>query len=376
MGARLTTKGAGMTEPVGGTFRGDWNTDTRYRAHDQVAYAGSVYVASTTHTSGATFDPAKFAVSAPASGAVLLNPPLVNSAYVGNVATPPLSSQGGSGNPWLALQQPYSAGDNNPDAMQFFSTASDGTTKIKTAWWNGNGEYRAAPSAANRIGARIFEYAEGAGGPSTGRFFELSTNPSISANREPLLGGYGTGHPTKPGWIEATRVLSALLGVSAGGAYNSTTGVTFRGLTGSPGAPTTGTWAAGDAVIDSTGALLVCTGAGTPGTWTGSAWTDLTLPPGMLHGTVHAAARLEPGGIVRVRGSLSSGVGTGFTAGVTIATLPAGRWPATAMTFPSRQAGAGIALTINTDGTITSSTTIGTGGGVVVLLDNIALSTT
>ncbi len=106
------------------------------------------------------------------------------------------------------------------------------------------------------------------------------------------------------------------------------------------------------------------------------AWGDLSLPAGMSHGTVHAAARTEPFGAVRVRGSLSSDVGTGFTAGATIATLPAGTRPSAAMTFPSRQAGAGIALTRNTDGTVTSSSTIGTGGGVAVLLDNIAFSTT
>ncbi len=106
------------------------------------------------------------------------------------------------------------------------------------------------------------------------------------------------------------------------------------------------------------------------------AWTDLTLPAGMSHGTVRAQCRSEPFGVVRVRGSITSDVGTGFTAGVTIATLPAGKRPAAAMTFPSRQAGAGIALTINTDGTVTSSSTIGTGGGIVVLLDNIQFSTT
>lgn len=46
------------------------------------------------------------------------------------------------------------------------------------------------------------------------------------------------------------------------------TGVTgaFVGATNS-GAPSTGTWAAGQFVIDKTGAIWVCTAGGTPGTW-------------------------------------------------------------------------------------------------------------
>lgn len=120
------------------------------------------------------------------------------------------------------------------------------------------------------------------------------------------------------------------------------------------------------AAIGPAGELIVAAGA----------WVDLTLPAGMSHGAVHAQCRLEPAGVVRVRGSITSDVGTGFGAGATLATLPAGKRPASAATFQSRQGGAGIALTINTDGTVTSSSAIGTGGGVAVLLDNIALATT
>lgn len=201
-----------------------------------------------------------------ASGAVLLNPPKSGGTYVGNVAQPPDPAQGQNGAPWLKLQQPYSATDDNPDALQFHSTNSSGQT-IKTGWANGNGELRGAPSAYNRLGGRWFELAENRGGPSTGRFFELSTNPTNSANREPLLGAYGTGHSSQPGWMVATRVLAGLQGVRAGGNYNGLSPINFRGVRTTAGAPTTGTWVTNDAVIDSGGALWVCTVAGTPGTW-------------------------------------------------------------------------------------------------------------
>ncbi|MEU4171018.1 hypothetical protein AB0F46_29575 [Streptomyces sp. NPDC026665] len=44
--------------------------------------------------------------------------------------------------------------------------------------------------------------------------------------------------------------------------------IRFHGMRGTPGAPTTGDWAAGDLVIDSAGAWHLCTATGTPGSWT------------------------------------------------------------------------------------------------------------
>ncbi|SBT63918.1 hypothetical protein GA0070622_0886 [Micromonospora sediminicola] len=213
-----------------------------------------------------------------AAGAVLLNPPASGGSYVGNTAQPPDPAQGQNGNPWLKLTQPFSGADDNPDAVQFFSTSSTGQS-IKTGWFNGNGELRAAPSLPNRVAGRVFEAYENRGGPSTGRFFELSTNPSVAANREALLGAYGTGNSTKPGWIEATRVLSGLQGVRAGGSYNSLSGVNFRGQKTGTGAPTTGTWATGDAVVDAAGVLWLCTAGGTPGTWAGGGGSAVSVMP-------------------------------------------------------------------------------------------------
>lgn len=209
-----------------------------------------------------------FALLSPAqaSGAVLLNPPLSGGAYVGNIVQPPPTGQA---EPWLQMRQPYTASGTNPDSIALYSTHSDGTTPLKTFWVNGNNEVQAAPSSPFRPSGRFFEAYEAVGGPSTVRFFELSTNPTNSANREALFGAYGTAHPTQPGWMVATRVLAGLQGVRAGGGYNGLAAVNFRGFKATVGSPTTGTWAAGDALIDSAGQLWICTASGAPGAWAG-----------------------------------------------------------------------------------------------------------
>lgn len=299
-----------------------------------------------------------------AAGAVLLNPPLSAGDYIGNVATPPLSSQG---QPWMRLQQPYSAADDNPDAIQYGSTTAGGGW-IKTSWFNGNSEFRSAPSTVNRIAHRVFEYAEGLGGPSTGRYAEWSTNPTNAGLREPLLGGYGTSHPSKPGWVEATRVLSALLGVRAGGNYNSLTATTFRGQKTGSGAPSTGTWAAGDVVLDATGTVYLCTAAGTPGTWAGAAaptaYTALTMGTNITQGSKQLASRLDRGGDSgRLRGFVTASAG--ISAGAVIATIPttAHRPAATAITIV-RYTGGGSKCDIATNGEITLGSALTNGQSV------------
>jgi hypothetical protein len=296
------------------------------------------------------------------SGAVLLNPPLQGgTTYVGNIVQPPPSTQG---EPWLQMRQPYSAGDNNPDAIQLFSTHSNGTTPIKTGWSNGNNEGRDAPSTANRIARRVFEFYESLGGPSTSRFFELSTNPAISANREPLFGAYGTGHSTQPGWMVATRVLAGLLGVRAGGNYNSLSAINFRGVRATTGAPASGTWVTNDIVLDSAGTLYLCTAGGTPGTWTSGgggggggtpATTFVNITPGtdMSHGTKSAATRLDEGGsVARLRGTLTA---TGaVSSGAVLATIPTvAHRPLAEVNSIVRWTGGGAKFTIATNGQIT-----------------------
>ncbi|MEU0081357.1 hypothetical protein ABZY58_25945 [Micromonospora tulbaghiae] len=301
-----------------------------------------------------------------AAGAVMLNPPTSGGNYVGNTAQPPDPAQGQSGNPWLKLTQPYSATDDNPDALQFFATSATGQS-IKTGWFNGNGEVRSAPSLPNRVGARFFEAYENRNGPSTGRFFELSTNPLNAANREALLGAYGTGHSSKPGWVEATRVLSALLGVRAGGNYNGLTAVTFRGQRSGVGPPTTGTWAAGDLVLDSAVTLWLCTTAGTPGTWTSngpSAYVDITPGTNMAHGAKRAASRLERGGDAgRLRGTLTAS--GAVSSGAVLATIPTTvHRPKAAATTIARYSGGGAQLQVATNGEITLGAALSSGQSV------------
>jgi hypothetical protein len=305
------------------------------------------------------------------SGAVLLSPPLSGgTTYVGNIVTPPLSTQG---EPWLQMRQPYSAADSNPDAIQLFSTHSDGTTPIKTNWSNGNNEGRDAPSTPGRVSRRVFEAYESRGGPSTSRFFELSTNPTNAANREPLFGAYGTGHSTQPGWMVATRVLAGLLGVRAGGTYNGLSAVNFRGVRGSTGAPGSGTWVTNDVVLDSAGVLYLCTVGGTPGTWvTGgggggtpaTTYVDITAGTDMAHGTKHAATRLDDGGsVARLRGTLSA---TGAVAsGAVLATIPTtAHLPAAEVNTIVRWTGGGARLTIATNGQITMGNSLTSGQSV------------
>jgi len=61
--------------------------------------------------------------------------------------------------------------------------------------------------------------------------------------------------------------LNPVDGVAALGAKNGLTNLRFCGYKNTSGAPTTGTWAVGDLVLDSTKTWRLCSVAGTPGTW-------------------------------------------------------------------------------------------------------------
>ncbi len=77
--------------------------------------------------------------------------------------------------------------------------------------------------------------------------------PSVT-DKVPLSGGTMTGQLVAP-----DLSVSGLTGATAASRYVGAT---------TSGAPTTGTFAVGDFVIDQTGFVWVCTTAGTPGTWT------------------------------------------------------------------------------------------------------------
>ncbi len=66
----------------------------------------------------------------------------------------------------------------------------------------------------------------------------------------------------------AVHTLDPATGVASLGGKNGLAAVKFCGFKATSGAPTTGTWAAGDVVLDSAGVWHLCSVSGTPGTWT------------------------------------------------------------------------------------------------------------
>ena len=91
------------------------------------------------------------------------------------------------------------------------------------------------------------------------RFSADTQNVQLAGPLEIVTGLYGG----------AVHTLDPNTGVAALGAKNSLANVRVCGRLATVGAPTTGTWAAGDAVQDAAGAWWLCTAGGTPGTWTG-----------------------------------------------------------------------------------------------------------
>lgn len=73
-------------------------------------------------------------------------------------------------------------------------------------------------------------------------------------------------------------------GVAGVGLKNGLTNVRMCGFKASAGAPTSGTWTEGDAVLAADGRWHLCTGGGTPGTWTspGSRVAHATVTSGNL----------------------------------------------------------------------------------------------
>ena len=103
---------------------------------------------------------------------------------------------------WLRGTVAYSAADDNADQEVWFAGHPTGGAPIKVKWRNGNNESRKAPSTPNRVADRVFEMAESAGlGPSVSYVWQVSTNPTRAADRVPLAGVLGTGHPTMPGYM-------------------------------------------------------------------------------------------------------------------------------------------------------------------------------
>jgi hypothetical protein len=82
-----------------------------------------------------------------------------------------------------------------------------------------------------------------------------------------FLDGSGGVAPSTGSWSLYTRNNSYIGGfLQSGGTGGSTAATRWMGGTTS-GAPSTGTYAVGDWVVDQTGTVWICTTAGTPGTW-------------------------------------------------------------------------------------------------------------
>jgi hypothetical protein len=98
-------------------------------------------------------------------------------------------------------------------------------------------------------------------------------------------------HLIAAGAFDATGVadLDPSTGVAAIGAKNSLTNVRVAGFKATAGAPSTGTWADGDVVLDSAGTWHLCTAGGTPGAW--------TTPSGGGASIVHAHGYVTSGNI-------------------------------------------------------------------------------
>lgn len=158
-----------------------------------------------------------------------------------------------------------------------------------------------------------------------------------------------TQYGTSP--FDTVHDIDAGTGVAAIGAKNSLLNIRFCGRRTSSGAPTSGTWAAGDTVQDSTGALWLCTAGGTPGTWVGGAvsspWVfDVTVP---AYGAKGDAQVVSDGAMSSGSAVLTSAI-AGFTAGdvgKAISVKGAGPTGVTTLvtTIASRQSATQVTLT-------------------------------
>jgi len=103
----------------------------------------------------------------------------------------------------------------------------------------------------------------GAGGTGTQRNYARLESGAALAH---ALGRWACAESAFSG----TYVLDAdpTAGTVGVGSKNALGPVVFAGFKATAGAPATGTWAAGDVVLDSAGAWHLCTAGGTPGTWT------------------------------------------------------------------------------------------------------------
>lgn len=164
-------------------------------------------------------------------------------------------------------------------------------------------------------------------------------------------------------------------GVAVLGGKNAGATVTIAGRTAAPGAPSAGTWAAGDAVLDPDGVWHLCSTGGTPGVWISAAgvyaWADLSLQAGTTAWNTAPASRLEPlYRVVRCKGQVLNATGGTITAGTTLAVVDAEHRPPGNLSIRLTRAAAvddQRMFTINAaTGALTSASGLGPGEAVVL----------
>ena len=163
-----------------------------------------------------------------------------------------------------------------------------------TAWLNGVNSTGPVQVVGNNLTVKKLDDAGGYRLRTTGdaNDFDVSIDTLVSFyENENFTGGQTPlmrWEPAGPHLIGRTQFgtspydtvhdINAATGVAALGARNSLANVRLTGRRATAGAPTSGTWDAGDTVQDSTGVWWLCTASGTPGTWVtpaapGSEWT-------------------------------------------------------------------------------------------------------
>lgn len=105
----------------------------------------------------------------------------------------------------------------------------------------------------------------------------VNTSAAQTLTNKTINAGVFTGAGTGSGSINLSSFMLAAEFIASGKA-GATNASTYAGATAS-GAPTSGTFALGDFIIDLTGVIWICTAAGTPGTWTTYSNPRLPLAP-------------------------------------------------------------------------------------------------
>lgn len=135
--------------------------------------------------------------------------------------------------------------------VQLLSQGSSGLTiEGRTGFWYWTAAIAIGGGASAATDSFSFFLAAS---PATVDLYSLANTGVVSSLYVPLAGGTMTGQLTTP-----DVAVSGLTGATAASRYAGAT---------ASGAPASGTFMAGDFVIDQTGKVWICTAGGTPGTW-------------------------------------------------------------------------------------------------------------